>query len=263
MRLPTFLRNLWPTPNPTTTVYWAVDNTYLPQLVGLMLAVEEPKPAWKYYYDKQSGDHLKCPAFNVGLHNTFVITSPMDIALSYDRSNPMNKKLVLHHPRLPERERGEKLIQTRFKQTHPDSRDIMSIVFLPYLFYADAPLYMEITPPFLEWEKDPTWRTMCGGYDIGRWRRHLEFPIELRHKTGEIVLQRGQPLCYVRFFPQETPEGVHVRVKLKAREMTDVLRRETYLNGSIKNFVPKCPLHVIYQMREKYNLSHFGKRILK
>jgi len=227
-----------------------------------MLAVDAPVSAWKYYFDKQNGDHLKCPAFSVGLHNTYILKAPMDIRIEYDRSNPQDKQVRVISPWL-ERHRAEQLIMPRFKQTHPDSREIMSLVFLPFLFYADTPMYMEFTPPFLEWEKDPTWRTMCGGYDIGRWRRHLEFPIELRDKVGTINIKRGQPVAYVRFFPQETPEGVHVRVKLVPREMTDVLRRETALNGALKNFVQKCPLHVLYNIREKYNLAHFGQRIRK
>lgn len=262
MRLPTFLRNLWVTPNPTTTVYWTVDNTYLPTLVGLMLSVEAPKPAWKYYFDGQSGDHLKCPAVGVALHNTYVLTAPMDVHLEYDRRNKFDKRMRLLHPKL-ERARADQFLQPRFKQTHPDSREILSLVFLPYLFYADAPLYMEMTPPFLEWETDPTWRPICGGFDIGRWRRHLEFGIELRDRQGEIRIKRGQPLAYVRFFPQETPEGVHTRVKLVPRALTDVLRRETFTNGSIKSFVPKCPLHVVYKMREQFNLAHYGKKFMK
>lgn len=262
MKLPTFLRNLWPTPNPKATVYWTVDNTYLPELAGLMLSVEEPKPAWKFYYDKQSGDHLKCPAFYVGLQNTYVLCAPMDIHLEYDRTDMYDKKLRLVHPKL-DRPTAEKLIQPRFKQTHPESREIMSIVFFPYLFYADTPMYMEMTPAFLEWEKDPTWRSMTGGYDIGRWRRYLEFGIELRDRKGEIHIKRGQPLSYVRFYPQETPEGVHTRIKLVPRELTDILRRETYMNGAIKRFVPKCPLHVVYDMREQYNLAHYRKKIMK
>lgn len=231
------------------TVYWAYDNQRMTYFQGLGLCMFEPVPVLNHYYKNKETDILFCPAFRAALQNTYAILSPIDIRIRYTRSDRQNKKMELEIPPRLTREQQQSLLVPRFGHTGEHGNEIFSIFFIPYLFYTDHSMIMEILPPFLEWNNRNNARVISGSYDIGKWKRLIEYAVELRDADGIFEIKRGEPLLYVRF---NLPSPLK-HVYLKPTELTPKLREEMAMNVNLKRVLPNQTLETCYELRNAYN----------
>ena len=110
-------------------------------------------------------------------------------------------------------------------------------------------MIMEILPPFLEWNNRNNARIICGSYDIGKWKRPIEYAVELKDTDGIFEIKRGEPLLYVRF----NLASPTTRVYLKPTIMTEALIKEMSVNVNLKRILPNQTLESCYALRESYN----------
>ena len=151
-------------------------------------------------------------------------------------------------PRLsPEAQQA--LLMPRFGQTGDQGNEMFSIFFIPYLFFSDQSMIMETLPPFLEWSNHNNARVICGSFDIGKWKRVIEYAVELRDADGVFEIKRGEPLLYVRFSPASPLEPLY----LKPTTVTPKLRDEMSVNVNLKRVLPKQTLQACYALRKTYN----------
>lgn len=126
---------------------------------------------------------------------------------------------------------------------------MFSIFFIPYLFYCDHSMVMETLPPFLEWSNRNNARVICGSFNIGKWKRVIEYAVELKDTEGVFEIKRGEPLLYVRFNPASPLEQIY----LKPTTLTSELRDEMSVNVNLKRVLPQQTLQACYALRKKYN----------
>ena len=92
---------------------------------------------------------------------------------------------------------------------------------LNYLFVADQPCLMEILPPFLKPNKFPG-EVIGGSYNIHSWVRSISWGFVFNNTDKKLSIKRGDPLCYVKF----TPNNLKTNVTLQECELTEDLIKE-------------------------------------
>lgn len=194
---------------------------------------------------------MKCPSWRESLQNTYAIRCPIDVEITYDRSTPKHKTMNVVKPEKAHKELRQSMLHPRFNESTGNAPEVFSLLITPYLFYSDASITMELLPPFLEWENPNQVRLIPGSFNIGKWRRHIEYAAELRHPVGTFKLKRGDVMNYVRFTSEHDPQQ---RLRLVESNVSEQLRREIQENTQMKFAYAKCPLRTLYTLREQLNI---------
>ena len=115
---------------------------------------------------------------------------------------------------------------------HPE-RPMIQII-TPYIFLADAPVYINQFPPFMDYPQSPLpGLLMDGRFPIDVWPRQLMWAFEWYDIKSEINIKRGDPWFYVYF---ETTDP-HSEIRLVESEITpEVKKYITSING-VSNYV--------------------------
>lgn len=233
------------------TVFWAFDAQRHPSITGLSLLSFPPEPALSYYYNKNQSHFMKCPAFKSALQNTYIIRSPIDVEIAYQRSDPSKKVMNVIKPEKAPPALREYIINPRFRESKGEgANEIFTLQTTPYLFWADSSITMELVQPFLEWDNPNNVRIIPGHFNIGKWSRHIEYAVELGRPDGVFKLKRGDVMFYVRF---ASPTDPHARVQLKESTITPEKRVEMTQNTQLKYNYSKCPLNKLYELRSAFN----------
>lgn len=235
-----------------TTVHWAFDHQRhgVPTVSGLALLSFPPEPALTHYYGKNSSQFMKCPAFKSALQNTYVIKSPIDVEIVYDRREPTRKVMNVIVPEKATPALREYLIHPRFRESQGENaHEAFTLQTTPYLFWSDGDVAMEMIQPYLEWDNPNGVRVISGHYNIGKWSRHIEYAVELQQPTGTFKLRRGDVMFYVRFSTADP----HTRLTLKESPITPEKRQEILENTQLKFSQSKCPLKALYDLRAAFD----------
>lgn len=183
---------------------------------------------------------LKCPSFASHIARTYVIKSPFGGAMY--RSNEKGRS-----PHWVARLAEPLDVGT---QTFSDEglSQILSNNF--YIFFADKPLTMSVTPPYLHGGKI---FGVAGDYDIGRWFRPLSISTLCNAtKNSPNVFSRGEALSYVSF-------DTHEKIKLVPVDWPDEALRYTHSCISYKMLRPMQSLKSIYDF---FSQTGWRRRIL-
>ena len=234
----------------SNVVNWAYDDEKYSWLRSFTLLALPPEPVLSYYYKGNAAHFMKCPSWKAALQNVFAIRSPIDVELTYDRSDPANKRMNVIHPEKAHKEMRSELLNPRFGENSPGSREVMSLNSTPYVFYSDASVVMELLPPFMEWDNPNNVRVNAGQFNIGKWRRSVEYAVELQHSKGVFRLKRGDVMFYIKLTLEA---DTHARVKLEEKPISPELRLEMEQNTQMKYAYGKCPLHQLYNLRAAFN----------
>lgn len=233
-------------------VNWAFDAERTASLTPLALLSFPPVSVISHYYQHNKSPFIKCPALKSALQNVYVIKSPIDIEITYDRIGPeMSMNVVKPAPASNTSALRQYLILPRFgEQKGTDANDYCSIMSVPYIFWSeDQSMMLDMMPPFLEWSNPNEVRVISGQYNIGKWKRHLEYSIELKHKVGKLIFKRGDVMFYVKL----TGEDPHQRINIQPQSISTNMRLEIQQNTQLKTVQKKCPLDVLYELRSQFN----------
>lgn len=232
-------------------VFWSYDAGRDKALTGFELLGIPPEPVLDIYYAGVKSHFMKCPAFKSELQNTYALRSPIDIEIEYQRGDPTKRQMNVIKPSKCKPETRQYLIKPRWRDSDGDSaHEIFSLMCMPYIFWSDTSITMSLTNPFLEWSNPNGLRVIGGHYDIGKWKRHIEYAAELQHPDGVLKFKRGDIMMYVKFTLTKNP---HKKIRLKENSISSQMRAEIQHNTHLKFNMPKCPLDVLYGIRAAYD----------
>ena len=193
----------------------------LPDMESMDLIYFEPEKL--DYYKDTTSYFMKCPAVSNFHKKFFVIRSPFDLELNYDRKGGEVK--ISEDQKFYDR-----FVSWRRTEYGEHERPLFSFLF-QYMFVADEPVWIELYPAFLHGEPNNT-RLISGTFDIYNWQRPVDFSFEVLDDQKPIMVKRGQPLFYVRFLSNKLNDDF----KLQEIEWTDELLK-LYKRCSPQNWV--------------------------
>lgn len=195
-----------------------------------------PEPAFDFYMQqRKTSEIIKCPAFSAYLKNTFIIRSPYDLTIMYDKKS---KSITTN-------KYGQQFFDENFKfSAFGESPDV---IHLPprYLFMTNTKKSVKlITAPLILTPNK--YELVPGIFSITEWIRPVEFAIEV-YETTTIELKRGQPLFLVKFV-SEGDENINIELGLLTKELFETALACT----RVKNFVPSLNLNALYKLGSNY-----------
>ena len=173
-----------------TVIGWTVIN-------GEGLVWEEPEMLSVYMNNEYKQSKVKsCWASNDLLKKTFVIKSPFDIHLSYDK----DKGMVM----LEEDSSISHLLFEKIFLNSPEEYTQYPVIQMStsYVFICDKSCTITLTPPFHNTKYDDyesNTRVFSGMFNIYDWQRPLSYGIEWLDVKKDLFIKKGQPLFYVTF----------------------------------------------------------------
>lgn len=167
-----------------------------------------------------------CPAVNEYERDLFVIRNPFDIRL---RCLKVEDRYDLHIV-----EKGTRIDEDLIPkfvflmQPHiwrNSQRPVIQIK-MPYFFLSDEPVYMTQLSPYMN-DNIMDWPGLLigGRFPINVWPRIMNWAFEWIDLETDLILRRGQPLCYLYF------ESNHLRAKINMFEIAQTNELKEYRKG--------------------------------
>jgi hypothetical protein len=235
-----------------TTIYWDYHGPREEKWFELTLF--NPSPALPEIIKSRDTTHVthftKCPAFKEYYKNTYVIKSPVDITITYDKET----KVLSIKPQA--QVFYDSAILYRGDTVGNDDAFLMSFN-VNYLFIADKDCMLEFLPASMHSSDfiDMT-RLVNGTFNINKWYRPVEVAFEIKNPSFSIKIKRGDPLAYVRFIPADGGK-VNVEQKHFPQETLDAVSACLYVKAS-NNFLP---LKTLYELSTRLkNKLWFNKK---
>jgi hypothetical protein len=150
-------------------------------------------------------DLFLCPAFNNYVKNIFVLRSPVNFTIKFDKKS---EQLIFSEPNYFMV--GEVLGKRMFNFTS----------FAP-IFLCDEPLTLEALPAFFH-KTDAQKKLLYtpGTFSIHNWVRPVLFGGFVISEDDEIIIKRNDPLLYIKFVTDEKVNLIHKPYDLKIEEVS-------------------------------------------
>jgi hypothetical protein len=235
--------------NKDITVYWAIPHGqgYVPYFLN----IENPSPLiielkklGQYLGDNQenaySGSILKCPSVIDITKNNFVITSPMDIDITWQNGKISVPKEM-----------------SSYVQIRDDNSGFLSLTFIKYIFFTEEEnLTMRVRNAFFT-NNDFTKKCNIieGEFNIGQWFRAIDLAFYFK-EPGTVSIKKGDPLLYIEF---QAKENIKMKKYMFTTELSQInqycLQAKNYNKFPIANY-----FNLLYTM---FNKSKVKTQILK
>lgn len=107
-------------------------------------------------------------------------------------------------------------------------------LMLPYLFISDESVYVEQTPAFLS-PSSANWPLLLypGRFPIDVWPRQLNFSFQWTDSSRDILIERGQPLFYVRFLAEQRDRKIRLVEAERTRELENFMSSVRDVTGVV------------------------------
>lgn len=239
-----------------TTVYWTPYEDVVGKSTSMYLSMIDPTPLLPEFIKSRdataianSGHYFLCPAFQDYYKNTYVIYSPVDIDLEYDKESGYLKISK-------GQEFYDNYVVFRNVKINDANPPLISLAF-KYMFIADKSCMVEQLPAALHDNKVANnIRLIPGTFNISKWYRPVEIAFEIANVSQTISIKRGDPLCYVRFIPTDKS-----KINFVYKELTSDLLEVVDRCVKVKLINPKIALDTLYVMAEKLrNSLWFNKK---
>lgn len=235
-----------------TTVYWDCYNEKT-DMRWFELTLVSPTPVLPSVIRNRSVAHnnhfTKCPAFKDYYKNVYMVTSPVDMELIYDKTTGFLSNVP--------QDQGffDAVVQHRGDAIGKDDPFLMSLAF-SYLFVADSDCMIEQIPATMH-NSDISKRVnlICGTFNIGKWFRPVEFSFEVNDFSKPIKIKRGEPLFYIRFVPKNG-EKVNLVHKSMPTDTLEVVKACLF----VKDSKLRLPLNTLYKLAERLYPKLWFKR---
>lgn len=213
-----------------------LDKEYEPAKVDVGWCIDEPlgafvfpkpEPLFKKRSTALSNRAVQaCPAVNELERDLYVVTNPFDLRLRcIKRQDCFDLHVVEDGTRI-----DDDLIPKFVVLMHPKLWRASSFptiqIKIPYFFLCDEPCYMTQTPPYMSntFRKWPG-VLISGRFPINIWPRILNWAFEWTDLSQDLILRRGDPLCYFYF------ETGHLRTKVNMCEIENTPELREYRQG--------------------------------
>ncbi len=162
-----------------------------------------------------------CPAVNELERDYFVIKNPFDLRLRCSRNeNSYDLHVVEEGTRIDD-DLIPKFVFLIQPNLWRDKNNPVIQIKVPYFFICDEACYMTMIAPYMSFNSISWPGLMIGGrLPIHIWPRILNFAFEWHDLNTDLILRRGQDLCYLYF---ET-ENLRTQVDLVEIQNTPELR---------------------------------------
>lgn len=182
----------------------------------------DPQPLFKTREKALSARAVQaCPAINELERDYFVVKCPFDIRLRCNRRESEYDLHVVEDGTRIDDDLISKFVFLMKPELWRRKNAPVIQIKVPYFFICDEPCYMTMLAPYMSSEVVNWPGIMIGGrMPINIWPRILNFAFEWTDLTNDLILRRGQHLCYLYF------ETKHLRTKPKLSEIeyTDELK---------------------------------------
>jgi len=201
--------------NEQIIVYWS------PAVIGWEMLYEEPKSVYSELKQKAnkantSSNMFACPASNDVLQNTYLIKSTIDdhYDLPVNYLNELESNEYVERTVLPVNKNKLSFVVPR-KSSLDGYWDIE--YNLHWLFFAEEPLKLKITPPYFP-PVSPTNGAFLttGQMDIGQWFRNVNANYYVPKTATSLDFKVGDPLMYLEFITNK-------KIVFKRFQMTPTL----------------------------------------
>lgn len=178
----------------------------------------------------------RCPGVIQMESRYFVVKCPFDLHIGFGRDEQGRPHLI-NRAGTASPIRANKIGQVltlvpEAEWRYPDRPTIQ--LALPYCFVSDETVYMTQLGTFAHYRADPLPGTIFGGrFPIDLWLRPIMWAFEWHDTSKDVVLSRGEPLCYCQF----EGEGPDRPVQLVEAERTpELLSYLDHVSGAV-NYV--------------------------
>jgi hypothetical protein len=199
----------------------------------------------KYTSDYDSRyQHSKCPGWKEYYKNTFTLYQQFPLKIKYNsNSNFLNADF------------NSQSNFDRYFQIHSDWNNGEFPEFqmlLSFLFWTEEEdLWIEQIPHSSLTSKGLD--LISGTFPVSCWERPINIGVLLKKKDEEIFLDRGSPLCNVRF----TKKNQHdIMIKLVKKEVSEEISKKVIQNNELKKW---HPFHSWNLIKERTKRSENGK----
>ena len=155
-------------------------------------------------YDDNYSMFRRCPANTSFLKSLWVIRSPADIRIKYNRDTHTYDISGVKQDFV------DNFFDGRLNDFDKEKGNPLISLMYSYLFVADEPVWIETYPAFLHGEVENT-RFVNGGFNIYNWQRPVDFSFEIRDTKDPVVIKREQPLFYVKFIGNNFDENFNLK----------------------------------------------------
>ena len=152
----------------------------------------------------------KCPVHNHKQSRTFVAISPIDFNLSINRT-PNQNFISCSRPELLE-----------YDDEHINSpKPVIQLVFPKFLFYTEEDnIWFEFYDHPMTALKN-NFISISGWFNLSNWSRMSSTAITLVNEKKSVIIEKGDPLFRVSFYPPNLDEGI----VLKKENNREVVRQ--------------------------------------
>jgi len=183
----------------------------------------------------RTGGATDCPAISDLARHYYVVRSPVTLSLRCTRFTP-GKEFFYDVPEVE----GEKVLAGRSLQRlltvtppaiweNPDHPTLQ--LNLPYVFVSDESVFVEQLPAFFTSQLPVL---LYGGrFPIDVWPRQLNFSFQWVDLQRDLLIRRGEPLFYVRFYPTERDRKVQLVEAERTRELEQFMASVRGVTGLV------------------------------
>ena len=203
-----------PTESRAYTVGWLL-NTEKTSIIW-----DSPKPVRIESHSTDPRSVGQCPSVLDFDRRHFAINCPIDVHLrlnmaggGMDITNVLADKSPIRSDAL----QRWIVFQPRHEWRHPQ-RPVLQML-TSYVFVSDDPVYINQYPPILHYTPDRPGTQISGRFPIDIWPRALQWAFEWHDTTKDLILRRGEPLFYVRFYVLDPSAPVRLIEAKKTPEL--------------------------------------------
>jgi len=174
--------------------------------------------------DNVSKVAMVCPALHSIFDNTWAVLSPFDMHFSCKIDDNKNVFVTVHSETTFKQNRFDELfVLSPINERSDPNKPLIQMPF-PLIFVSDDDVELELLPPLLFHKKNNPIRTAAGKWNIKDWTRNINWVFEWQELDTDLIIKRGEPLFYIKFYPKNRDDKVNV-VKLeitkKLKDMSD------------------------------------------
>lgn len=228
--------------NNTVTVYWSPHTSPNVAEVGdWNMMYKDPYRLLDYfseltYKDQKKDSYVSCPAFQSISKNTFVFENLVQSEYNY-RSNGGDQNQIAFEPT------SKTFLAPSVSRNQMNSIGPTVELGMRYMFFAEEDLKLTLTPPYLHQVEYMKYGTLASGeFDCGQWFRPVNIELQMFNESGNLVINKDEPLMYIRFLTDK-------RVELKRFTLNKALYEYGKSCVNAKGFMGyKQPLPKLYEM---------------
>jgi len=141
--------------------------------------------------DQNAGAYLSCPAVSSKFKKILVIKNNVNCSYSCE-TNDENESFI--------QPTTESYIATEVLRKPTIDVGPTILFKLEYLFFADEPLEVCLTPPMFSKPQHANYGVvMPGQFDVGQWFRPFVFEVQMWDRSGDFHLKQDEPIMYLDF----------------------------------------------------------------